>query len=179
MPGKTGAGRARIIEKSRELIAERGFGGLTYDSLSRETGMTKGGILYHFPTKEDLVRGVLEDVLAARNARLEENLGKGLADSSREERLISYVRSTIGEKPRREELSLFVDALRVEELKVLWHDSGLTKLDGREFDEAGVDMQLMRFAADGLWMLESLGVVSLSEERREELIERMIAFIKK
>ena len=66
MSTNASTGRARIIAESRTLIAQNGFGALTYDALAKATGMTKGGILYHFPTKDALVRGVFEDVLEAR-----------------------------------------------------------------------------------------------------------------
>lgn len=160
------------------LVAQNGFGALTYDALARATGMTKGGILYHFPTKEALVRGVFEDVLATRTARLDHNLGSDPGSASKVDRLVAYVRSTAGEAPQPEELSLFVDAMRVEDLRRLWRDSGLDALEGREFDTAGVDAQLMRFAADGLWMLESLGVVSLDDPQREALVVRATDLIR-
>ncbi len=37
-----------------------GAGALTFEELVRESGFTRGGITYHFPTKEDLLRELLE-----------------------------------------------------------------------------------------------------------------------
>lgn len=178
MAARNGGGKDLIIAESRALIAGGGFGALTYDALARATGMTKGGILYHFPTKDALVRGVFEDVLARRTARLDHNLDTDPDVASKTDRLVAYVRSTAGEEPSSEELSLFVDAMRFRELRELWRESGLVALEGREFDTAGVDGQLMRFAADGLWMLESLGVVTLTSAQRQRLVARATHLIR-
>jgi AcrR family transcriptional regulator len=52
--------KLRILDAARRIVEERGAGHLTFDELARESGVTRGGITYHFPTKEDLLRGLIE-----------------------------------------------------------------------------------------------------------------------
>lgn len=52
--------RQRVLDAARRIVEERGAGHLTFDELARESGVTRGGITYHFPTKEDLLRGLIE-----------------------------------------------------------------------------------------------------------------------
>lgn len=52
--------KQRILDAARRIVEERGAGHLTFDELARESGVTRGGITYHFPTKEDLLRGLIE-----------------------------------------------------------------------------------------------------------------------
>ena len=42
------------------MLLREGAGALTFEELVKESGITRGGITYHFPTKEDLLRGLLE-----------------------------------------------------------------------------------------------------------------------
>jgi AcrR family transcriptional regulator len=54
------AARQKILAAAREIVESRGAGALTFDELVNVSGITRGGITYHFPTKEELLRGLLE-----------------------------------------------------------------------------------------------------------------------
>jgi AcrR family transcriptional regulator len=47
------------------VALEQGFGHVTLDAVAERAGVSKGGLLYHFPTKSDLVRGLLSHYAAA------------------------------------------------------------------------------------------------------------------
>ena len=38
---------------------EGGISGLTLEAVAREAGVSKGGLLYHFPSKEALISGMI------------------------------------------------------------------------------------------------------------------------
>lgn len=52
--------RDRILTALRTVLAERGSGGVTLESVAAEAGISKGGLLYHFPSKEALYEGILD-----------------------------------------------------------------------------------------------------------------------
>lgn len=60
------AGYAEIVEKGVQTV--------TIDSVVARAGSSKGGALYYFPTKEDLLIGVLEWLLRQLNGSLDEVL---------------------------------------------------------------------------------------------------------
>ena len=60
--------RAAILAAARRIVATRGAGHLTFESLSEESGVTRGGITYHFPSKESLLKGLVEDDLVQWDA---------------------------------------------------------------------------------------------------------------
>lgn len=43
------------LEAALDIIAAEDVSGLTYDSLAQATGMSKSGLIYHFPTRHDLL----------------------------------------------------------------------------------------------------------------------------
>jgi AcrR family transcriptional regulator len=61
--GKANA-RERILAAAMEVAAENGAGHLSLDAIARKAGISKGGLLYHFPKKQDLMRALVEHHLA-------------------------------------------------------------------------------------------------------------------
>lgn len=57
-------GRARrkaVLQAARRLFAQSGFKGTSLMSVAKEAGITDAGLLYHFPTKIDLLLAVIEE----------------------------------------------------------------------------------------------------------------------
>lgn len=51
--------RRQIIEAARRLVARRGAAHLTFEELTAESKLSRGGIVYHFPTRERLLQAVI------------------------------------------------------------------------------------------------------------------------
>lgn len=52
--------REPILEAAGRVIAEIGARHMTLDAVAREAGVSKGGLLYHFPSKEALLAAMVE-----------------------------------------------------------------------------------------------------------------------
>jgi len=61
-----------ILAAAREVTARQGAGNLTIDSIAREIGMSKGGVLYNFPSKRALLSALLENLIEAHDVRMDE-----------------------------------------------------------------------------------------------------------
>jgi len=66
--------RDALVRAGYAEILEKGVQGMTLDSVVARAGSSKGGALYYFPTKEDLLSGVLEWLLRHLNRTLDEVL---------------------------------------------------------------------------------------------------------
>lgn len=51
--------RRQIIEAARRLVARCGAAHLTFEELTAESKLSRGGIVYHFPTRERLLQAVI------------------------------------------------------------------------------------------------------------------------
>jgi len=49
--------REQICEAAVRIVARSGFAAVTIDGVAREAGLSKGGVLHHFPTKDELLVG--------------------------------------------------------------------------------------------------------------------------
>jgi AcrR family transcriptional regulator len=61
---RTPKARAKVLEAARAIVESKGAGHLTFEELSAVSGVTRGGITYHFPTKEALLKGLIEADIA-------------------------------------------------------------------------------------------------------------------
>ena len=52
--------RTRILDAAEAMVRARGVSGLTLDAAAREAGVSKGGLLYHFASKEALLSAMLK-----------------------------------------------------------------------------------------------------------------------
>lgn len=81
--------RERLLDAAERVVAESGATHLTLDAVAKSAGVSKGGLLYHFPSKEALLEGMLarhfEDVDAEVARRVSKRGGKSSrADMFRE-----------------------------------------------------------------------------------------------
>ncbi len=52
--------RSELLSSAEDLIRRRGYSGFSYADVSKQVGIRKASIHYHFPTKEGLVASVLQ-----------------------------------------------------------------------------------------------------------------------
>lgn len=55
--------RDKIIDAAMAIVRQQGVARLTLDEAARNAGLSKGGVLYHFKTKDDLIRGMVERLI--------------------------------------------------------------------------------------------------------------------
>ncbi|WP_099866008.1 TetR/AcrR family transcriptional regulator [Pararhizobium haloflavum] len=71
MPPVARNSRTRILEAAEALAREVGPGNLSLDAVAQRAGLSKGGLLYNFPTKAKLMEALVEHhVTRSRKALL-------------------------------------------------------------------------------------------------------------
>ena len=60
--------RARILDRAMHLFAEIGYHAATNPAIADAAGLTRGAMLYHFPTREALVEAAVAHIQAERSA---------------------------------------------------------------------------------------------------------------
>ncbi|HYB63977.1 MAG TPA: helix-turn-helix domain-containing protein [Steroidobacteraceae bacterium] len=100
--------RDRLLDAAERVVVESGATHLTLDAVAKSAGVSKGGLLYHFPSKEALLEGMLarhfQDVDAEVAKRLARRTGKTArraARPSRADRLSERVRVLLELHPER------------------------------------------------------------------------------
>lgn len=68
--------REMILAAAGQTIVQLGVDGFTIDAVAQEAGVTKGGVLHHFPSKDALVDSLIDQVLAQFEMRLAAELAQ-------------------------------------------------------------------------------------------------------
>ena len=68
--------REAAIEAALTIITRDGPARLTIDAIARESGISKGGILHHFRTKEAVLKAILTSQIEKGESRFHEALGQ-------------------------------------------------------------------------------------------------------
>ncbi|WP_157961335.1 TetR/AcrR family transcriptional regulator [Microvirga flavescens] len=68
--------REKILDAAAELVSEVGSGRLTLDAVAERAGLSKGGLLYNFPSKEALLQGMIQRMVDEVSAEREALRGK-------------------------------------------------------------------------------------------------------
>lgn len=81
--------RDKILAAAADVARETGPGSLSLDAVASRAGVSKGGLLYNFPTKAKLMQGLVENYLRAFELALESGR---VAGASCESLLATYIR---------------------------------------------------------------------------------------
>lgn len=60
LPAPQADARSRILEAAAAIVRTRGVNGLTLDAAARDAGVSKGGLLHHFASKEALLAAMID-----------------------------------------------------------------------------------------------------------------------
>lgn len=86
--------RETILDAAERVVAERGVKQLTIDGVARAAGVSKGGIFYHFPSKEALVQGMVARLVERFQQALDQTVAQDADPHGRLTR--AYARLVLG-----------------------------------------------------------------------------------
>src|SRR5512138_2973615 len=66
----------RMLDASEAVVVERGVGALALEAVAARAKVSKGGLLYHFPSKDDVVQGMVTRIASI----VQERFAAGLAN---------------------------------------------------------------------------------------------------
>lgn len=103
------ARRRQIIDAARKVFLATGFEKSTIMQIAEAIEVSKGVILYHFGSKSDLGKAVLEETLASYGEHITQELAK--IDSATDKVLAFPVICANYFESRQDEFTLYIDAL--------------------------------------------------------------------
>jgi AcrR family transcriptional regulator len=152
-------------------VRRDGAQALTLDAVAAEAGVSKGGLLYHFKSKRDLLDAMVERWLGEWQDEIDESADGGF--------LTGYVHATHlgGVAPEQRDAEFGLVAALIAEPEVLEVvRRRFAEWQARAEREAldPVEATVARLAADGLWIADLLGLAPPRGELREKVLARLI-----
>ncbi|MEU2195686.1 TetR/AcrR family transcriptional regulator [Streptomyces fimicarius] len=175
--------RTQILDAATRVVQREGVKSVTFDSVAAEAGLTKGGLLYHFASRDDLIQAIHQHLADRWEADLVAAAGKPAAEATRDERLAAYTRVAI-QSATRAELLLMLEGSTNTAHAAVWEavterwappppPPPASASASASADPAALDRFILRLAADGLWLYESLTSDRLDPAMRQAVAERI------
>lgn len=164
--------RDKILKAAEQLVIQDGVQTLTLEEVAARAGVSKGGLFYHFPTKEDLLKAMVARVVElsdATEAEYEEILGGG--PSSRLRAVIAVAKDRpFGD----DKLSAALLAAAANDLSLLAPIREVTKQRFDKLKSSPIAFEaaaVIELAVTGLQMLELFGLDTLQKSDRDLILE--------
>lgn len=168
--------KGRILEAASRIVGQAGAAHLTIDAVAEEAGLSKGGVLYHFPNKRSMLEGMLNKVLtdvgqrtAGYRAQLVDEPGAAVRA-----RLLAEQEQSEQERA----MSLALLAAAAEDPGLLDPAREFIRQSFAEIRDAAADQesaQILLLAVEGLRFLEMLDLLPLSGVEKNRLHQRLQA----
>ncbi|HNP71667.1 MAG TPA: TetR/AcrR family transcriptional regulator [Kouleothrix sp.] len=168
--------RHAILQAARRVVRAGGAATLTLDAVAHEAGVSKGGLLYHFPSKDKLIAGMLEQMLASFDDDVRaaaEAPGQPPGAWAR-----AYASITCAPEWQSHDLSADLLAAVSTNADLLEPVRARYAEWQRLLEYDGIDpaiATLVRLAADGLWFADMFGLAPPSGPLRAQVLEALIA----
>lgn len=162
--------RTKLLDAAATVVRREGVQAMTLARVAEEAGVSKGGLLHHFGSKEELVTALLEQTLADADTGLHELTGDGPGAFARA--YLEYVRrpdehqadaatavfaaAAAGDG----ELGPAADVFEAWQRRLM-NDDGLDPAIGL----------LARIVGDGLWLIDLFGLARPAEADRAAVID--------
>lgn len=172
------ATRRSILGAAAQIVSAHGSDALTLEAVAHAAGVSKGGLLYHFPGKEALIAGMVEHLLDEFDSAIQHELAAEEAgQAGRWTR--AFVRATFLPEQQQRDTSAALLAAVAANPELLApmrarYDAWQAQIDGDGLDPArGL---IVRLALDGLWFSDLLGFAPPDPAQRallRELIDQL------
>ncbi len=158
------ATKRRILDASEQVVLRDGVGHLTLEAAAAEAGLSKGGVLYHFPSRDTLVAAMVARIIEQFDDDIASYLpgpdSPGAGEPGSYAR--AYIRATLEPvTPGEERLgAALLAAAAAEPELVVPLQVAAARWQARLVDD-GLDpgvATLVRMACDGLWLCGLFGL---------------------
>ncbi|AQQ40204.1 MULTISPECIES: TetR/AcrR family transcriptional regulator [Burkholderia] len=168
--------RKKAIDAALSILTRDGVGGLTFDALARESGISKGGLLHQFRTKQ----GVLSALLEFQQQQFEQfgrdylvNEGASKAEPTLAAQ-IAIFREAINQ-PNSVARAVLAAIIESPELLEGRESGDADKLKTMDKESGDFELSLLRyFAASGIAFNVLLGLTPLTGAMRNRLFARLL-----
>lgn len=180
MESKATQKRHLILETAIQIVIENDFNALTLDAVSKQAGISKGGLLYHFPNKEALIKGLGQFVFEELYVNFDQFAQKDSQELGKWTRALITASKMDLEQNAELNVGIFAASYLDPELSndiSKGYQSILTKLDSDGINP--VTATIIRLALDGLYYSKMLNIAPLEKERQDEVFQQLVAMTEK
>jgi AcrR family transcriptional regulator len=165
--------RARLLDCAASLVVEEGLQTLTLEKVATLAGVSKGGLLYHYASKDALIAGLFAQVVEWFESRVDQMMAPDPETPARFSlaylRVIADIDMTAPEERRLAVLILMLSSNP--HFCATWNAWVEARLRSHRRTDLSPYARILRLAADGLWLSELGGGPDSRPEARAQVIK--------
>lgn len=165
--------RRQLLDVAGQLLMDEGVKGLTLDAVAKRSGVSKGGLLHHFPNRQALLVGLFDDQTDQFFKEIEINIAE---DPEPHGRVCRAFLKTISKNKPEDNGYLGLLLLRDPAVNARWEeaDAKLTSMMSQP-PETFPEINVVLFAASGMWLSGFLDDPVKSAPLRKDALEKLQA----
>lgn len=171
--------RESIIDAAERVVIEAGAGKLTFEAVASKAGISRGGLLHHFPDKESLLKAMLDRFKKHMDESRMKMKMRNETSTGPEREAVVYVKTCLAEdigKYKHVTAAILASGAHSPELldtaRSRYRQTlvDLTK-DGLSFERAAV----ITLATQGLRLMEVLSVSPFNDGERRKIVKELLS----
>ena len=145
--------KARILKAAEAVVGRQGSKAMTLEAVAKEAGVSKGGMLYHFPNKTALIAAMVGQAISEFEAAL------STAERASGDWLEGYLDATFADLERVDSLSGILAAVAEEPELLKPFQAALDRWYKKAESDYGATAIPLLLALDALWLHVLLGTL--------------------
>lgn len=170
--------RGLLLDAAEAVVLRAGAGSLTFDAVASEAGVSKGGVLYAFATKDELIDAMLHRVMANYDNYVEDFLAhKGDTPKNRIHACIEANRNQDTDVIKRA-VALMVSFIRSPIFQTetnTFYKNLFSMLDTST--PSGRRLRLALLATEGTFTLKGFGFYEFSDQEWQEIHDDILSLL--
>ncbi|MBZ7927342.1 TetR/AcrR family transcriptional regulator (plasmid) [Ensifer adhaerens] len=166
--------KALIVNAATRVVMERGAARMTLADVATEAGISKGGLLHYFSSKDDLIRAM---IAAGLESFEEKTMAMVAADPTAGSYLRAYITTSFPAEGA-DDIAAAMIAGIASDIELLAEYSAENAKWSDRLEKDGLDYfyaQVIRLAVDGLYFSEAIGLPQFKPEDRKAFLQRLLS----
>jgi AcrR family transcriptional regulator len=166
--------KVEILHAASKIVSEKGIFNLTLEAVALEAGISKGGLLYHFPSKEELVKGMVEHLANNYREKIADNAEMDPVEKGKWIR--AYVDVTFNQVYANKDMHSGLLAAKAVNSELLDPIRDLYAEWQESIEDDGIDpvkATIIRLATDGIWLAELFDIYHIGDEKKETVYKTL------
>lgn len=170
--------REVLLRAASQVVIDKGVEALTLDAVAQQAGVSKGGLLYHFPNKDALMGGMVEHLIQDFEAVLQTEFDQDDAPGTPGQWVRAYIRATLRFSKQSLALIARLSSIAADSPNLLETAKVYDQQWRQRVETSGIDptkATIILLAVDGIWLSEVFQVGTLDEPRLTQVVETLLA----
>jgi AcrR family transcriptional regulator len=166
--------REAMLDAAEAVVVGHGAVRLTLDAVARQAKVSKGGVMYHFPSKEALLQALVTRAIERSHAARQKLQPASPAPG---QVLRAYVRASVGDPLGNDRVSAALLSVVASDPKLM---APVREFFRKRLPAIGKDVPferaaLIHLATEGLWLMDLFKLSPFTRAQRATIVRRLSA----